>query len=471
MEKKVTGADQKIGIWQGQTKRISVVAAYKGKGNGQMAAIEKDEKDARISILAAQIIQLARDRILMNMRFLDVALAALVPQEKEGINGFSCDGKHLYYDAQALIRAYRREQAAVMRILLHVLFHFLFSHSFRYERVEKEVWDLAVDMAAEHAVMELALPEAELKSDLRKKEALSYFERQGVKLTAEKLYQYLKKNPPAVDEQAELARLFFMDLHEGWGSREELVISLAEWKRISERAKAELRSFSQGKNARAVEENLTEATRDRVDYRAFLQRFVVSGEVVKSNDEEFDHIAYTYGLSQYGNVPIVEPLEYREVNRIHDFVIAIDTSASCRGETVRAFLRHTYSIMKTSASFFDEMLVHIIQCDHEVRSDTAIHDQAELDAFLREGKLVGFGSTDFRPVFTYVDGLIARGEIGNLKGMIYFTDGQGIYPEKAPDYETVFAFLNEDELPDTAPAWAVRICIDEDTLEEREKEA
>lgn len=431
-----------------------------------MTAIKKEDKAARISALAAEIIQLSRDRILMHMRFLDVALAALLPQEKAGVSGFSCDGRHLYYDAQAVIRAYRKEQASVMRMMLHVLFHFLFSHSFRYDKVEKEVWNLAVDLAAEHAVMELMLPETELKSDLRKKEAFSYFENQGVKLTAEKLYRYLRRNPLAVDEQAFLARLFFMDDHDGWGEREELVISLAEWKRISERAKAELKSFSQGKNAGAVEENLEEATADRVDYRAFLRRFVVPGEVVKSNEEEFDYIAYTYGLSQYGNVPIVEPLEYREVNQIHDFVIAIDTSASCRGETVRAFLRHTYSIMKTSACFFDEMLVHIIQCDHEVRSDTVIHDQGELDAFLTKGKLVGFGSTDFRPVFTYVDALIERGEIANLKGMIYFTDGQGVYPEKAPDYETVFAFLNENELPNTAPAWAVRICIDEDALSE-----
>lgn len=431
-----------------------------------MTAIKKEDKAARISALAAEIIQLSRDRILMHMRFLDVALAALLPQEKAGVSGFSCDGRHLYYDAQAVIRAYRKEQASVMRMMLHVLFHFLFSHSFRYDKVEKEVWNLAVDLAAEHAVMELMLPETELKSDLRKKEAFSYFENQGVKLTAEKLYRYLRRNPLAVDEQAFLARLFFMDDHDGWGEREELVISLAEWKRISERAKAELKSFSQGKNAGAVEENLEEATADRVDYRAFLRRFVVPGEVVKSNEEEFDYIVYIYGLSQYGNVPIVEPLEYREVNQIHDFVIAIDTSASCRGETVRAFLRHTYSIMKTSAYFFDEMLVHIIQCDHEVRSDTVIHDQGELDAFLTKGKLVGFGSTDFRPVFTYVDALIERGEIANLKGMIYFTDGQGVYPEKAPDYETVFAFLNENELPNTAPAWAVRICIDEDALSE-----
>lgn len=435
-----------------------------------MTAMEKEEKKARVSALAGEILRLSRDRILMHMRFLDVALAAIVPEEKAGTNGFLCDGKTLYYDADAVVRAYRREPSSVMRILLHTLFHFIFAHSFRYDRMDKALWDLAADMAVEHAVMELMLPETDLKADPDKKEALSYFERQGVKLTAEKLYRHLRKYPLSVDDQEELTRLFFADGHDLWVKQKELVVSLADWKRISERAKAELKSFSQGKNMSAVEENLAEATVDKVDYRAFLRRFVVSGEVVKSNEEEFDYIAYTYGLAHYKNVPIVEPLEYREVNKIHDFVIAIDTSASCRGETVRAFLKHTYSIMKTNACFFDEMLVHIIQCDHEVRSDTVIHDQGEMDAFLAKGKLVGFGSTDFRPVFSYVDALLARGEIGNLKGMIYFTDGQGVYPEKAPDYETVFAFLNDRELPVSAPSWAVRIGIDEDAIEEWERE-
>lgn len=427
-------------------------------------AVKKEEKEARISALAKDILKLSRDRLLMHMRFLDVALAAFTPEEKAGADGVSCDGKILYYDAHSVIRAYQKEPQSVMRMLLHILFHLLFSHGFGYDRIEAELWNLACDMAVEHAVMELGLPEAELRSDSRKKEALSYFERQGAKLTAEKLYRHLQKNPLAVDDFEELSRLFFVDRHDAWAGRGELAISLADWKRIAERAKAELQSFSQGKSTRAVEENLAEATADRVDYRAFLQRFVVSGEEAELNDEEFDYISYTYGMMHYGNMPIVEPLEYREAHKVRDFVIAVDTSASCRGETVRAFLKHTYSIMRTSACFFDEMLVHIIQCDHEVQSDTVIHNQQELEAFIADGKLTGFGSTDFRPVFTYVDGLIERGEIGSLKGLIYFTDGQGIYPEKAPAYETVFAFLNENELPFTAPPWAVRICIDEDML-------
>ena len=51
---------------------------------------------------------------------------------------------------------------------------------------------------------------------------------------------------------------------------------------------------------------------------------------------------------------------------------------------------------------------------------------------------------------------------------IYFTDGFGIYPEKMPDYDVIFAFLNEDEGRPPVPVWAIKAIIEE---EEVEKEA
>ena len=62
------------------------------------------------------------------------------------------------------------------------------------------------------------------------------------------------------------------------------------------------------------------------------------GETMKVNDEEFDYIFYTYGLKLFKNIPLIEPLEYKEEKRIRDFVVAIDTSGSTSGETVQKFL-------------------------------------------------------------------------------------------------------------------------------------
>ena len=65
---------------------------------------------------------------------------------------------------------------------------------------------------------------------------------------------------------------------------------------------------------------------------------MVMGESVQMNDDEFDYIYYTYGLERYGNMPLVEPLEYKDSKKVREFVIAIDTSASCRGALVKSFL-------------------------------------------------------------------------------------------------------------------------------------
>ena len=150
------------------------------------------------------------------------------------------------------------------------------------------------------------------------------------------------------------------------------------------------------------------------------------------NDDEFDYVYYTYGLNLYGNLPLVEPLEYKDVNKIKEFVVVLDTSASCRGKVVQAFLNKTYNILKSSENFFRKVNIHIIQCDSQVRRDTKITNDEEFEAFMKEGQLEGFGSTDFRPAFAYVNNAIENGVFENLKGLIYFTDGYGVFPEKKP---------------------------------------
>lgn len=74
-------------------------------------------------------------------------------------------------------------------------------------------------------------------------------------------------------------------------------------------------------------------------------------------------------------------------------------------------------------------------------------------------KLHGFGGTDFRPVFSYVDELIRKKEFTNLKGMLYFTDGCGIFPQKQPDYHTAFVFVDDDYNNYEVPVWAIKLIL------------
>ena len=148
---------------------------------------------------------------------------------------------------------------------------------------------------------------------------------------------------------------------------------------------------------------------------------------MKINDDEFDYIFYTYGLRLYENMPLIEPLEYKEVKRIREFVIAIDTSGSVAGDTVQRFVQKTYNILKSTESFFSKINLHILQCDASVQEDVKITSQEDFDNYLKTMQIKGLGGTDFRPVFSYVDRLIGQNEFQNLKGLIYFTDGFGTF--------------------------------------------
>ena len=199
----------------------------------------------------------------------------------------------------------------------------------------------------------------------------------------------------------------------------------------------------------------------RYDYRKFLRRFAVQREEVQLDMESFDYISYCLGLSMYGNMPLVEPLEYTEACKLEEIVIAIDTSSSCSREIVQRFLEETYSMLSERENFFRKMNVHVIQCDCYIQEDVTLCCEEDWRAYMKQIRIQGRGGTDFRPVFTYVDRLIREKKIRNLKGLLYFTDGDGIYPSGKPDYETAFIFIKEPPGNVKIPPWAIRLYLDE----------
>ena len=415
----------------------------------------------KIASLADEIMRLSHDDILMHLRFFDRALAALRLQARPGTGYFATDGQFCFYDPVQVLKCCRENPALITRSYLHMLLHCIFSHHFQYDRLDGRYWDLAADIAVENVILELGIAGAALEQDGQLAQKLDELKARVGSLTAERLYRSFEESPLPTESAKELQALFSRDAHFLWKKAERPEMTQEQWEKISRRVKTDLKAFARRKSGTgSLEKNLEEVTRERYDYAGILRRFAVSGEELKVSQEEFDTIYYTYGLSCYGNLPLIEPLEYRESKKVKEFVIAIDTSASCQGEAVKTFLRKTYSILKSSESFFHKINVHIIQCDHQVQSDTKLTSEDDLVHFLQTGKLVGFGATDFRPVFEYVDELIKQQEFENLKGLIYFTDGYGIYPERMPGYQVIFAFLEEDENRAPVPPWSMKVVLD-----------
>lgn len=429
--------------------------------------MEKETKDRQVTEYAEKIMVLARDSITVQFRFFDTALLKYRLEAVSGLGGYIAENDTLKYDPAKLLKDYLDEPNIAFRLYLHILFHSVFLHRFRFDKPIEEYWNIATDIAVENVILKMDIGAASMMKDDEERSVLDKLKKWVPELTAEKLYREFAVNGISQDAHANYLRLFSMDRHplrETYQDEPETILSEEDWKKISERVKTEIKNFSKGSGGdELILGNLEEATRTRYDYDAILRKFTIEGEEIKVNPDEFDYIYYTYGLRTYGNLPLIEPLEYAEDKKIRDFVIAIDTSGSVRGELVKKFLEKTYEILSTSASFYKNVNIHIVQCDTKIQEDIVITNLDDLTAFTDNMTVKGFGGTDFRPVFTYVDELIAAKKLEHLKGLIYLTDGYGIYPTKKPDYDVIFAFMNRDLNRLNVPAWAIQVVLEEDT--------
>jgi predicted metal-dependent peptidase len=243
-----------------------------------------------------------------------------------------------------------------------------------------------------------------------------------------------------------------------------------DWKETSRRMEAEI--LASGKEASdergSLDRILSISNRRRTDYREFLRKFAILREVTTIDPDSFDYGFYHYGLEMYGNMPLIEENEYREMNNLRTLVIAIDTSASCQDVLVQRFLNETASVLRSIGQFFATSSVYIVECDEHVQQEILLHGPDDLEKYASAFHVKGGFGTDFRPVFAWVEEKRRTGEIGDMQALMYFTDGMGVYPEKPTDYDTASVFFNDEEMDDTkVPDWAVRLYIDGEKIKAR----
>lgn len=516
--------------------------------------------------LAQDILEEARHSIMLQVRFMDVALWRM-PQEAHALNTpLATDGYRLIYDPVRVIERYREDPHELVRDLLHTLMQCVFHHPFddKHEK-NRRAWDTACDVAVEAACMELIGSRCPSALDEPRRLQLNRLREDAGKLTAQRVYRVLAPSaatPAAArtinpaERLRTLQVLFGRDDHTVWtrqaeqaaihrrvdrntvldpAAREEKLqgetdpedandekrrtpgvntaglaapsgsTTAAEgdiedgdgftnyegatpgdplfeamrdveygtfqdltWQDISGQIEMDLEEFDgkAGKVSGTFMVNLSAANRKTCDYREFLRRFSCLSEEMKVSPDEFDYIYYTFGLQKYKNMPLVEPLEYQESSRVRDFVIAIDTSASCANGFVNLFVQRTYDVLKSESGFGHKVNVHVIQCDSDIRSDVKITDIRHVEADFANVQVRGFGGTDYRPVFRYVDDLVKKREFTNLKGLIYLTDGLGKYPTAPPNYQTAFVFVSEEQAKRSVPPWAMKVVMDEDQIVE-----
>lgn len=375
------------------------------------------------------------------------------------------DGETFFYEPKLFLNLYMEKGAqGINRFFLHTLFHLLY-RQVRENTESSPFWHLACDMVTEYTIDALGQEELTGKMSKAAQEFCSQIWENGEGLSAEAVEERLERKKISPSELEFWQKCFEQDNHTLWKEvKEEQTEKLLDWA-LSLKASGEDGSgngFGKRGTQRGYKQEWYELQEERKrNYNKFLRRFTVEREELQLDMEAFDYIPYLYGLSHYGNLPFLEPLEYTEAKKLEELVIAIDTSASCKRPTVQRFLQETYAVLGQQENFFKKLRVHIIQCDCYVQEDVKVTCEKEWKEYLRHIKIQGGGGTDFRPVFRYVNEMLADGRLKNLKALLYFTDGDGIYPREKPDYEAVFLLTKEPPKEANVPSWATLLYMDE----------
>ncbi len=114
-------------------------------------------------------------------------------------------------------------------------------------------------------------------------------------------------------------------------------------------------------------------------------------------------------------------------------VVAIDSSGSVNEELLGEFISEFESILLSFATFEIDLLV----CDDKIRSSAHFCSGDKL-----EYKLKGGGSTDFKPVFEYIED-----ELHETQLLLYFTDLEGKFPEEEPLINTIWISPSPKDAP------------------------
>ena len=461
----------------------------------------------KLNDLGLKVLNAARTELYMDMRFMGAALNSLSYEMDLSTTSVGTDAVSIRFNPSYILRLFVEEPGKLNRTYVHMLLHCIFRHMYTSERYEdKRLFDLCADIVVESILDDMDYQCIyRVSSDYRDR-WYALLTKELKVLTVEKLYRYFsdEANMPDEREYEKLEREFFLDDHGFWlrmedkpgdddsnddkdkpdlpddmdtpngpdsdGKKTEKYINprrlqkiknrQKDWDKEAKRLETEIETI--GKNQSDKIGKLSWIIKfentNRRDYKEFLERFKELREEGGIDLDSFDYGMYAFGLDTYGDMPLIEENEFREVKKVQELVIAIDTSASCQDDMVQRFLNETGSMLLSSENFFRKIKIVVIQCDDQVQKVDTITSAGDMEKYSGDIHVEGGYGTDFRPVFEKVEELRRGGYFENLKGLIYFTDGYGTFPEKPTDYDTAFVFIEDSDYEDEkVPDWALKL--------------
>ena len=415
--------------------------------------------------LGTHILENVRNELYYYFPYLDGAFACISGKGSEETRTIGTDGEFFLFSPEYLLELYVKKPEAVRRGYLHMLLHCLYLHLFLENQEDRRLWNLACDIAVEQIISREKIPVLETGGNAKKiREKVFHILGNGAD-SAEKICRKLKEQTFPFHLE-ELEETFHFDDHTLWDNctGEKGKKTREKWNRLLSYTAANRQDHRKRRGSQKGDqrEDAGPIRSGRYDYKKFLRQFSVLREEVELDTESFDYIFYNYGMEHYGNLPLIEPLEYSEERRLRELAVVIDTSASCSRSLCAGFLGELAGLLAHEGLFFERFNLHVIECDCEVQQDTRLTTLTELSGWIQALTLHGGGGTDFCPAFRYIDGLIESGEFAHLQGLLYFTDGYGVFPDAPPAYRAIFVMLQYRYDDIDLPPWAEKLVLEAD---------
>jgi len=367
---------------------------------------------------AGTLLTKAKSQLNSKHPYFGMLASRLKHEQNSQIDSFASNGVRFIYNHEYI---QKRSMDELFFILTNCVMHHILSHSARKLDRKGPLWQLATDYAINNM----------LKKNKFKIPDGANYNRDFRNMYSEEIYEILKEQMQVTSEKSsyddvELLSNFIKD------------------------------NAGDGSIFKKVENITKDKIQDEWDYAASLAKEVAQkksltplglerfAKKVKTNDIDWKFELYNainkHMRNNYAFMPPNKRHLYRGValpslsSDTLSLIVAIDTSGSIREDVLSAFIAEFKFIMQNFPSVAIELLI----ADAKVHAHHTFMGGDDIDFVLKGG-----GGTDYRPVFDYVEQNLPMSSM-----LLYFTDGDGIFPRIPPAYEVLWALSqNKNKVP------------------------
>lgn len=359
----------------------------------------------------------AKSQLTSKYPYFGMLASRLKHEAKEEIRSYASNGVRFLYNPSFVENCSVEELSFV---LTNCVMHHILAHQQRKLKRKGFLWQLATDFAINNLLFKngIKIPNG------------ANFDKKYKNMYAEEIYEALKK------ERIE-AGLDAFEESENEKNQEE----------------QEQNKFSKVRN---IEENLDERDEEQWEYAQALAKEVATRKSLMplgferlAKKVETKNIDWKFELYNAINRHMRNNYAFMPPNKKHlyrgfalpsltsdtlSLIVAIDTSGSIQEEILGAFVEEFKTIMQN----FPAVNIELLIADAKIQEVYSFRNAQDIDFALRGG-----GGTDYRPVFDYIDANFPMSSM-----LLYFTDGDGIFPRIPPSYEVLWALSNKkDRIP------------------------